>query len=97
MGTAPKIEMGGYIATSLLLIIHKPQEIYAESYPPVYADGEKQQEFIKIFYDISVLGYGHYESRSRTGVARVIENIASGLIASKQFDLSFARLILGTP
>jgi len=84
-----KIEMGGYIATSLLLIIHKPQEIYAESYPPVYAYGEKQQEFINIFYDISVLGYGHYESRSRTGVARVIENIASGLIASKQFDLSF--------
>jgi glycosyltransferase involved in cell wall biosynthesis/SAM-dependent methyltransferase len=84
-----KIEMGGYIATSLLLIIHKPQEIYAESYPPLYAYGEKQQEFIKIFYDISVLGYGHYESRSRTGVARVIENIASGLIASKQFDLSF--------
>ncbi|MEG4944702.1 glycosyltransferase [Microcoleus sp. F4-D5] len=84
-----KIELGGYIATSLLLIIHKPQEIYAESYPPVYAAGEKQQEFIKIFYDISVLGYGHYESRSRTGVARVIENIASGLIASKQFDLSF--------
>lgn len=84
-----KIELGGYIATSLLLIVHKPQEIYAESYPPVYADGEKQREFIKIFYDISVLGYGHYESRSRTGVARVIENIASGLIASKQFDLSF--------
>ena len=84
-----KIELGGYIATSLLLIIHKPQEIYAESYPPVYAYGEKQQEFINIFYDISVLGYGHYESRSRTGVARVIENIASGLIASKQFDLSF--------
>ncbi|MDP8932664.1 MAG: class I SAM-dependent methyltransferase, partial [Cyanobacteriota bacterium] len=50
-----KIELGGYIATSLLLIIHKPQEIYAESYPPVYAYGEKQQEFIKIFYDISVL------------------------------------------
>jgi len=84
-----KIELGGYVATSLLLIIHKPQEIYAESYPPVYAYGEKQQEFINIFYDISVLGYGHYESRSRTGVARVIENIASGLIASKQFDLSF--------
>jgi glycosyltransferase involved in cell wall biosynthesis/SAM-dependent methyltransferase len=84
-----KIELGGYIATSLLLIVHKPQEIYAESYPPVYAYGEKQQDFINIFYDISVLGYGHYESRSRTGVARVIENIASGLIASKQFDLSF--------
>ncbi|MEG4351517.1 glycosyltransferase [Microcoleus sp. LAD1_D3] len=85
-----KIELGGYIATSLLLIIHKPQEIYAESYPPVYAYGEKQQELIKIFYDISVLGYGHYDSRSRTGVARVIENIASGLIASKEFDLSFS-------
>jgi|GEM_PF-199969 len=84
-----KLEMGGYVATSLLLIVHKAQEIYAESYPPVYADGEKQQEFINIFYDISVLGYGHYQSRSRTGVARVIENIASGLIASKQFDLSF--------
>jgi glycosyltransferase involved in cell wall biosynthesis len=83
-----KIELGGY-TTSLLLIVHKPQEIYAESYPPVYADGEKQRELIKIFYDISVLGYGHYDPRSRTGVARVIENIASGLIASKQFDLSF--------
>jgi glycosyltransferase involved in cell wall biosynthesis len=85
-----KIELGGYIATSLLLIIHKPQEIYAESYPPVYAPEEKQRELIKIFYDISVLGYGHYDARSRTGVARVIENIASGLIASKQFDLSFS-------
>ncbi|MEG4144382.1 glycosyltransferase [Microcoleus sp. Pol12B5] len=84
-----KIELGGYIATSLLLIIHKPQEISAESYPPVYAYSEKQQELIKIFYDISVLGYGHYDSRSRTGVARVIENIASGLIASKELDLSF--------
>jgi glycosyltransferase involved in cell wall biosynthesis/SAM-dependent methyltransferase len=85
-----KIELGGYIATSLLLIIHKPQEIYAEFSPPVYAHGEKQRELIKIFYDISVLGYGHYDARSRTGVARVIENIASGLIASKQFDLSFS-------
>ncbi|NJR23786.1 MAG: glycosyltransferase [Richelia sp. CSU_2_1] len=84
-----KIKMGGYVATSLLLIVHKPQELQVETYPPVGGFGEKQQELIKIFYDISVLGYGHYESRSRTGVARVIENIASGLIASQQFDLSF--------
>jgi glycosyltransferase involved in cell wall biosynthesis/SAM-dependent methyltransferase len=84
-----KIELSGYVATSLLLIIHKPQEIKTETYQPVLGFGGKESELIKIFYDISVLGYGHYENRSRTGVARVIENIASGLIASQQFDLSF--------
>ncbi|MGL5061719.1 MAG: glycosyltransferase [Microcoleus sp.] len=84
-----KIKMSGYVATSLLLIVEKPQEIQAETYPQVAGFGKQQQELIKIFYDISVLGHGHYASSSRTGIARVIENIASGLIASQQFDISF--------
>ncbi|MEG4499939.1 glycosyltransferase [Microcoleus sp. F10-C6] len=83
-----KLEMGGYVATSLLLIVRK--DYYKKggisSLPVVSQEREKP---IKIIYDISVLGYGQHTYSSRTGVARVIENIALGLLASKEIDLSF--------
>jgi glycosyltransferase involved in cell wall biosynthesis len=44
---------------------------------------------IKVIYDISVLGQGHLHSRARTGVFRVVENIAEGLAKSPECDLSF--------
>jgi glycosyltransferase involved in cell wall biosynthesis len=44
---------------------------------------------MQIFYDISVLGNAHYDQRSRTGVYRVVENIACGLVASTECDTIF--------
>lgn len=46
---------------------------------------------MKVFYDISVLGVGQYNPLARTGVARVVENIAYGLAASKECDLCFCE------
>ena len=42
---------------------------------------------MKIIYDISVLGAGHCYPRARTGIFRVIENLAYGLASSKECDL----------
>jgi len=44
---------------------------------------------MKILYDISVLGIGHYHPRARTGIFRVVENLASGLAASEEVNLNF--------
>jgi glycosyltransferase involved in cell wall biosynthesis len=44
---------------------------------------------MKVLYDINVLGIGHYNPRARTGVFRVVENIAYGLKKSKACELSF--------
>lgn len=44
---------------------------------------------MKIAYDISVLGAAYYNSVSRTGVFRVVENIAYGLAASEECQVSF--------
>lgn len=44
---------------------------------------------MKVLYDISVLGTGYYYPRARTGVFRVVENLAYGLASSKECDLSF--------
>lgn len=44
---------------------------------------------MKVAYDISVLGEAYYHSASRTGVFRVVENIAYGLATAKECDLSF--------
>ncbi|OQW79849.1 MAG: hypothetical protein BVN35_00225 [Proteobacteria bacterium ST_bin11] len=38
---------------------------------------------MRLIYDISVLGQGHYLSSSRTGVFRVIENLAQELVKTK--------------
>lgn len=44
---------------------------------------------MKILYDIKVLGMGHYYPSARTGVFRVVENIANGLKNSKDCELTF--------
>jgi glycosyltransferase involved in cell wall biosynthesis len=44
---------------------------------------------MKVLYDINVLGVGYYHPRARTGVFRVVENIAYGLKESQECDLSF--------
>lgn len=45
---------------------------------------------MKLVYDISVLGAGHYNLRARTGICRVVEHLADGLKASKECDLVFS-------
>ncbi|RMF94511.1 MAG: glycosyltransferase family 1 protein, partial [Candidatus Schekmanbacteria bacterium] len=42
---------------------------------------------MKVIYDISVLGTGFYHQRARTGIARVIENVALRLYGSDELDL----------
>jgi glycosyltransferase involved in cell wall biosynthesis len=42
---------------------------------------------MNLLFDISILGQGHYNSRSRTGIFRVIENIVSGLANSPDVTL----------
>jgi glycosyltransferase involved in cell wall biosynthesis len=44
---------------------------------------------MKILYDISWLGFGHYNRPARTGIFRVIENLAYGLAASEECELNF--------
>lgn len=46
---------------------------------------------MKVLYDINVLGIGHSHPRGRTGVFRVVENIAHGLKESKACELSFCN------
>jgi glycosyltransferase involved in cell wall biosynthesis len=41
----------------------------------------------RVVYDVSVLGMGHHRSDSRTGVFRVVENLARGLQNSHECDL----------
>jgi glycosyltransferase involved in cell wall biosynthesis len=48
---------------------------------------------MKILYDISVLGIGHYHSPARTGIFRVIENLANGLADSEEVDLNFCATL----
>src|SRR5437660_7347253 len=43
---------------------------------------------MKIAYDISVLGMGHRYPRARTGIFRVVENVAYGLAGSKECELA---------
>jgi glycosyltransferase involved in cell wall biosynthesis len=46
---------------------------------------------MKILYDIHVLGIGYHYPRARTGVFRVVENIAHGLRKSKACKLTFCN------
>jgi glycosyltransferase involved in cell wall biosynthesis len=48
---------------------------------------------MKILYDISVLGMGHYHSPARTGIFRVIENLANRLADSEDVDLNFCAAL----
>ncbi len=44
---------------------------------------------VRVLYDISVLGYGQLDLRSRTGVYRVIEEVAKVLSRSNHSDVAF--------
>ncbi|KAF3885781.1 MULTISPECIES: glycosyltransferase family 4 protein [Nostocales] len=44
---------------------------------------------MKILYDISLLGIGHYDPVNRTGTFRVVENMACGLASLKDINLKF--------
>ena len=44
---------------------------------------------MKTIFDISVLGMGYYYPKSRTGVHRVVENLAAGLVTD---DLAFSAI-----
>lgn len=44
---------------------------------------------MKIVYDISVLGAGFLVPRARTGIFRVVENVANGLATSSECRMSF--------
>jgi glycosyltransferase involved in cell wall biosynthesis len=44
---------------------------------------------MKVLYDINVLGIGHSHPRGRTGVFRVVENVARGLKDSQECDINF--------
>lgn len=47
---------------------------------------------MKVIYDISVLGYGFGDKRDRTGLFRVVENVALGLASSLECELSFSSI-----
>jgi glycosyltransferase involved in cell wall biosynthesis len=44
---------------------------------------------MKVLYDITVLGAGKYNPRARTGIFRVVENIAYGIKKTEECDLFF--------
>jgi hypothetical protein len=44
---------------------------------------------MKVVYDITALGNGFYNNSVRTGIFRAVENLACGLLNTKQCDLSF--------
>jgi glycosyltransferase involved in cell wall biosynthesis len=44
---------------------------------------------MRVLYDISLLGIGHYDPINRTGTFRVVENMAYGLASLKDIDLKF--------
>jgi glycosyltransferase involved in cell wall biosynthesis len=45
--------------------------------------------FMKVLYNITLLGAGHHHPLSRTGIFRVIENLAYGLSNSRECDVIF--------
>jgi glycosyltransferase involved in cell wall biosynthesis len=51
--------------------------------------GRRMAGNIKIIYDISVLGYAHFVQHSRTGVYRVVEHTALGLVQSEECETVF--------
>lgn len=54
------------------------------------AANERRREPMRVMFDVSVLGKGHFDERSRTGIFRVAENLAQGLAASGECDLMFS-------
>jgi glycosyltransferase involved in cell wall biosynthesis len=47
---------------------------------------------MRVVYDVSVLGSGHYRPISRTGIFRVVEQVALGLAASPECELAFSAM-----
>ena len=45
---------------------------------------------VKVIYDISKLGEGYPRPPARTGLFRVVENVAAGLVASPECEVSFS-------
>lgn len=43
----------------------------------------------KVLYDISVLGMGYHQNIARTGIFRVVENLALALLENAEADISF--------
>jgi glycosyltransferase involved in cell wall biosynthesis len=48
---------------------------------------------IRLLYDVSVLGLGQRDARARTGVFRVVENVAGHLAAQSSIRLRFSSMI----
>jgi glycosyltransferase involved in cell wall biosynthesis len=48
---------------------------------------------MNLLYDISVLGLAHVDSRSRTGVYRVVENVAIGVMKTANVELELCASI----
>lgn len=44
---------------------------------------------LRVAFDTSVLGYAQYGAGGRTGVFRVVENLARGLVRSQECDVAF--------
>lgn len=51
---------------------------------------------MKVLFDISVLGTGHYYPHSRTGIHRVVEHLAAGLAGSVECEVAFSSLAEGS-
>lgn len=45
---------------------------------------------MKVLFDMSVVGFGQLNSLAKTGIARVVENLAHGLALSTECSLSFS-------
>jgi glycosyltransferase involved in cell wall biosynthesis len=44
---------------------------------------------VRVMYDISVLGAGFYDNKSKTGIARVVQNLAQELVSSTLAKVTF--------
>lgn len=62
-------------------------------YPPTNSSKGQPGKLLRVHYDISILGYAHvYGSTGKTGIHRVVEELALRLAASPQCALSFSSL-----
>ncbi len=70
----------------LRLFQKKSHENGAAATKPVSTDGSRR---IRVMLDISVLGLSRLYESAKTGVFRVVENLAHGLASSPEIELSF--------
>lgn len=83
------------VAKSPKIKAHRLTENLTVPVPQVRNNYLENGQKIKVLYDISILGQSHYDPRARTGVFRVVERVAHGLLASQEIDLSFSAM--GSP